>query len=66
MDVLVTTFEGITVTGSKEPFTSATAMVHLNIPATLPHGTYDVQFGVRRVHTRYADTSGSVVLALRY
>ena len=65
-DVLASTPEGITVTGSREAFTTATAVVHLNIPAALPHGGYEVQFRVRRLQSTYPETGGSVVLNLRY
>ncbi len=48
-NVLASTADGITVTGSRELFTSETAMIHVNTPATLPHGGYEVYSQVRRV-----------------
>jgi len=65
-ELLVSTAEGITVSASREPFTSDTAIVHVTVPASAGHGRRDVQFGVRRVQSRYADTRGAVGFTVNY
>jgi len=62
--LLVSTTEGITVSASREPFTSDTAAIHVTVPASLTHSRRAFQFGLKRVKSRYADTSGSVGFTL--
>jgi len=65
-ELLVSTTDGITVSASREPFTSNTATVQVTVPAALAHGRRALQFGVRRVQSRYPDTSGAVGFTVTY
>jgi len=65
-ELLVSTTDGITVSASREPFTSDMVTVHVTVPAALPHGQRLFEFGVRRVQSRYADTRGPAGFTLNY